>query len=157
MAVGKGQLLVLAEGTGTLDMVDLSSYAITARLNAGDTQRVGTWPLPLISSIAPTTASIGTSFTLVINGSNFQAVKNIEFHLTAGVAGGGMMGGGMGMGDEDPNIKVSNIQLNSSGTQVAASVQILASAIIGTRQIRLETDQGEMMAPMLNSYFTVTK
>jgi len=40
------QLLVMAQGTGTLDLVGLTSYAISARINAGDTERQGNWKLP---------------------------------------------------------------------------------------------------------------
>ena len=37
----KNQLLVLAEGTGTLDMVDLASYGIVSRIDEGGTERQG--------------------------------------------------------------------------------------------------------------------
>lgn len=153
----RNRLLVLAEGTGTLDVVDLSSYGIIVRLNAADTERQGNWTLPLISSITPNTAAAGSSFTLAITGSNLQAVKDIEFHI-AGMGGGTMGGGpGQGMGSEDANIRVSSIQVNAGGDQVTASVQILSSAAAGTRQIRLETDQGEVMGMMTNTIFTVTR
>ncbi len=160
----KNQLLVLAEGTGTLDLVDLNTYTIAARLNAADTERQGAWALPLISSLAPNAAAAGSApFTLTITGTNFQAVKALEFELMgmlSGGAGGGMMsGGGMmgsGMGAEDTNIKVSNVQVNSTGTQITATIQVLSGAVAGSRLLRLETDQGEVMAPMFNSLFTVT-
>ncbi|MBI3278926.1 MAG: hypothetical protein HYZ57_03680 [Acidobacteria bacterium] len=82
-----------------------------------------------------------------------------------GMMGGGMMGGGTGGttgggpmgGHEDVNIRVSNVQVNSAGTQITATVQILAAASAGTRQVHLETDEGEVMGPMWNSLFTVTK
>ena len=155
----KNQLLVLAEGTGTLDVVDLGSYSITARLNAGASERQGNWVLPLISSMLPNTATAGSTFTLTIAGSNFQGVKDLDFELTGMQSGGGMMGGGMGsgMGTEDTNIKVSNVQVNSGGTQITASVQILGSAAAGTRVVRLHTDRGEVMGPMSGTVFTVTK
>jgi len=40
------QLLVMAQGTGTLDLVGLTSYALSARMNAGDTERQRNWKLP---------------------------------------------------------------------------------------------------------------
>jgi hypothetical protein len=61
------------------------------------------------------------------------------------------------MGQEDANIKVSNIQVNSAGTQITASIQILAGATSGARQIRLDTNYSEIMGMMTNSLFTVTK
>jgi hypothetical protein len=66
-----------------------------------------------------------------------------------------MMGGGMAAGD-DPNIKVTNIKVNTAGTQVTASVQILSTAAAGARQIRLGTDHGDMMGPVNSTLFTVT-
>jgi hypothetical protein len=70
--------------------------------------------------------------------------------------GGGMMGGGMTTGD-DSNIKVTNISVNTAGTQVTASVQILSTAAAGTRQIRLGTTHGDMMGSMNSTLFTVTQ
>jgi hypothetical protein len=155
---------VLAEGTGILDVVDLSSYGIVSRIDAGSTERQGQFTMPLVSSITPNTATAGTNFTLTITGSGFQNVQGVEFDLTTVATGGGMGGGmpgqggmGGGMGQEDPYIKVSNLQVNSAGTQITASIQILAAAAIGTRQIRLETNYGEFMGMMTNSLFTVTK
>ncbi len=161
----QNQLLVLAEGTGTLDVVDLGSYGIISRIDAGSTERQGQFTMPVVSSITPNTASEGSSFTLTITGSGFQSVQGVEFDLLGAGTGGGMMGGGMpggqgmggGMGQEDPNIKVSNVQVNSAGTQITASIQILAAASTGTRQIRLETNYGEVVAMMTNSLFAVTK
>lgn len=155
------QLLVLCEGTGTLDVVDMASYGIVARMNGADTQRQSNWTLPLISSMTPTTAAAGSTFTLTITGTSLQAVTRIEFlNASAGVGmGGGMMGGGtgQGIGDEDASIKVSNFQVNAAGTQITASVQIQSSATTGTRLIRLETNTAEVMGMMSGSLFTVTK
>lgn len=155
----KDQLLVLAEGTGTLDVVDLGSYGVVTRINAGETHRQGTWNMPLITSITPNSAAVGSTFTLTIIGSNFQGVKEIEFHQAGSSHGGtgeGMMGGGTGMGgDDDSNIKVSNVQVTSDGTRITATVQILATAAAGSRQVRLETNWGEV-GMMFNSLFTVT-
>jgi uncharacterized protein (TIGR03437 family) len=155
----KNQLLVLAEGTGTLDVVDLTSYGIVNRIDAGATERQGQFTMPLISSVTPAGGAAGASLTLTIAGSGFQGVQGLEFHLAGIGAGGGMMGGGMGPGmrQEDPNIKVSAVNVNSAGTQITASIQILPAAVAGTRQIRLETSYGEVMGMMTNSLFTVTK
>ncbi len=154
----KNQLLVLAEGTGTLDVVDLGSYSITSRLDAGSTERQGTWSLPWITSMNPATAPVGATFTLTISGANLGGVTGIEFDLS-GQTGGGMMGGGMrmGAGTADPNIKISSFQANSAGTQITATVQILSAATPGTRLVRLATSQFDVMGMMFNSLFTITK
>ncbi len=152
----KNQLLVLSQGTGTLDLVDLTTYTVTDRINATSGSASGSWTLPAITSITPNTAKIGSSFPLTINGSNFQGITDVEFRASGSGMGGGMMGGGMATGD-DPNIKVTNINVNTAGTQVTASVQILSTATAGTRQIRLETNHGEMMGPVNSTLFTVTQ
>jgi DNA-binding beta-propeller fold protein YncE len=158
----RNQLLVLAEGTGTLDIVDLNTYAVTARINAGDTDRQGSWTLPVITSMNPNTAAAGSTFTLTITGSNLQSVRKVEFDLMGMQPGGGMMGGGgfgggMMGGQADAAITAGSVQINSAGTQLTVSVQILATAPAGTRQVRLNTDQGVVMGPMWNSFFNVSR
>lgn len=156
----KNQLLVLSEGTGVLDVVDLASYGIVARINAGDTERLGQFTMPVISAITPSSASTGSAFTLTITGSGFQGVQGIEFVLAGTGMGGGMMGGGPGsaLGQADTNIKVSNVQASLDGTKVTATVQILSAATIGSRQIRLQTSSGTVMGMMAaNTLFNVTK
>ena len=115
--------------------------------------------MPLISSVAPNSASAGTTFTLTLTGSGFVGIQDIEFVLAGNAMGGGMMGGGSGAGSgqADTNVKVSNIQANSAGTQITATVQILAAAVIGTRQLRLQTSYGTVMGMMTNLPFNVTK
>lgn len=157
----KNQLMVLAEGTGTLDVVDMSSYGIMSRMNGADTERQGNWTLPLISSVTPNSAAAGSTFALTITGTNLQPVTGIEF-LNGGTGAGsgmgsGMGGSGQGMGSTDGNIKVSNVQVNTAGTQITASVQLLSSATAGTRLIRLETSTTQVMGMMSGSLFTVTK
>lgn len=115
--------------------------------------------MPVISSITPNTAPGESSFTLTIAGFGLQAVHDIEFHLVGAGTGGGMMGGGMSgsQAQNDPNIHVSNVQANSTGTQITSLVQISPTAQAGTRQIRLDTDYGPVMGMMTDSLFTVTK
>jgi hypothetical protein len=152
----KNQILVLCQGTGTLDLVDLGTYTVTDRINATSGSTSGSWTLPAITSITPNTAKAGSSFTLTVNGSNFQGVTDVEFRESGSGMGGGMMGGGMAPGD-DPNIKVTNMNVNTAGTQITASVQILSTATAGTRQIRLGTNHGDMMGAMNSTLFTVTQ
>ena len=150
------RLLVLCQGTGTLDMMDLTSYAVMDRMNATNGSASGSWTLPTIASITPNTAKTGSSFSLTINGSNFQGITDVEFRAAGPGMGGGMMPGGMATGD-DPNIKVTNLSVNAAGTQATASVQVLRAATAGIRQIRLGTDHGEMMGSMNSTLFTVTQ
>lgn len=154
---GKNQLLVLCQGTGTLDLIDLNTYVVTDRINATSGSASGSWTLSAITSITPSSGKIGSNFTLTIDGSNFQGVTDIGFRVAGpGMGGGGMMGGGMATGD-DPNIRVSNVKVNSAGTEITVSVQILMAATPGTRQIRLGTNHGDMMGPINSTLFTVTQ
>ena len=144
----KNQLLVLCQGTGTLDLVDLTTYSIIGRINATNGTVSSHWTLPSVASITPSTAKVGSSFLLTINGSNLQGIIDMEFR------GGSLMGGGMAMGD-DPNIKVNNINVNTAGTQLTAAIQILSTAAAGIRQIRFGTNHGDMMGAMNSTLFTV--
>ncbi len=153
------RLMVLSEGTGVLDAVDLSSYSITSRMSGTSTARTGTFLMPLIASITPASAAPGASFTLTINGSGLQSVTGMDFGLESGSfggMGGGMMGGGGGSsGGADPNIQVSNFQAQSSGTQITATVTISSAATPGVRVIRLETSYGMIAGMMNRAQFTV--
>src|SRR5260370_12326127 len=127
-------------------------------MGAGSTERQGQFWMPLVSSVNPGSASAESSFTLTITGSNLQDVHGIQLTLTGSTSGGMMGGSGMGggMGRPDTNIQVSNVQVNSDGTRITASIQILAAATAGTRQIRLETNYAEIMGMMTNSLIAIT-
>ncbi|MEO8663467.1 MAG: IPT/TIG domain-containing protein [Bryobacteraceae bacterium] len=149
------RLLVLAEGTGTLDVVDLASGSVVSRLATGNSEPDGRFVMPSISSLSPSSAAAGSSFILTIAGANLQNVKSVEFHAAGagmGMGGGGMMGGG-----QDSEINTSDLQVNAAGTQITVSVRILDGAATGARQIRLETDHGEMAGPITGAVFTVTQ
>ncbi len=155
----KNQLLVLAEGTGVVDVVDLNTSTITARLNAGDTERPDHFQMPFVTSISPNSGTVGSTLTITIKGSDLDAAKRLDFVVATSVGMGGMMGAqDGGFGQTDPNIKVSNFQVNASGTQITASVQILSAATIGARQIRLQTANAPVMGMMNGSaVFNITK
>ena len=58
----------------------------------------------------------------------------------------------------DANIKVSNVQASSDGTRITSTVEILAAAVEGYRQLRLDTEYGDVMGPMMGGLlFNVTK
>ncbi len=155
-------LLALSEGTGVLDAIDLGSYTITSRMNGVATERVGTFLMPLVYSISPTSGAPGTTFTLTLSGANLQNVTGLGFYLGygygGGMMGGGMMGGGGAVsGNQDSNIQVSNFQVSTDGSQITATVKILSAATAGVRQIRLQSGYG-LIAPMMSrSQFTVTQ
>jgi YVTN family beta-propeller protein len=144
----KNQLIVLCAGIGVIDVVDLGSYTVTGRIDAGLTKKEVTWSLPTVTSISPNKGAIGSTFTITITGMNLQDVKNLNFDF---------MGRARRLELEDPNIKVSNVQVKSDGAQVTATIQILKDAVEGQRMIRLITDEGETRPPFAMTLFTVTK
>jgi uncharacterized protein (TIGR03437 family) len=143
----RNQLIVLCVGTGVIDVVDLGTGAVTARIDAGLTKHTVVWSLPTVTSISPNKAAAGSNFTLTLNGFNLASVKNLVFEFV----------GPRRLDLEDTNIKVTNVQAKADGTQVTANVQILSAAAAGQRFISLVTDQGEMRPPFSMTLFTVTK
>ncbi len=143
----KNQLVVLAMGTATIDVVDLSSFTVIARINSGVEEHQATWPLPIVATMTPNTGKIGTTFTLTLTGLNLNGVidLNFDFHMPRM------------MNQEDNNIKVTNVKATADGKQVTATVQITAAATEGTRLVRLVTDKGEVRPPFTTMGFTVTK
>jgi uncharacterized protein (TIGR03437 family) len=152
------QLLVLAEGTGTLDVLDLRSGAIVARYDAGQTESPGRFSVPVVSAITPAGGTAGSTVSLTLTGSNFQGLQTILFLAATGDPGGmmGQMGGAMVT--QDPAISVSNLRVSPDGTRIDATVSIAANASAGPRAVRLQTSYGDvMMMPGSSVVFTVTR
>ena len=76
---------------------------------------------PTIQSISPAQGSPGSSFTLTISGSNLTGTTALNFSPSTGIT-------------------VSNIQ--SSATQVTASISITSGATTGARQVSVTTPGG---------------
>ncbi len=76
---------------------------------------------PTITSLSPTEGSPGASLTLTINGSNLAGATAVSFSPSTGIT-------------------VSNIQ--SSATQVTASIAISSGAATGARQVSVTTPAG---------------
>lgn len=139
----RNQLLVLCEGTGTIAVVDLASYAVVNRLDAGETVKTDRWTLPAATSLTPASALVGETVTMVIAGTNLKLVKSLEFQMASG---GNGQGQGHGRMRDDDAIKVTNLQVNDAGTSLSATVQVLGTATPGVRQVRLETERTEVAA-----------
>ncbi len=158
-------LLVANEGAGTVVLMDLTKNQVVGRINAvqsehetmgGDhnnhNDRMTAANAPTITSIDPLNAAAGTSFTLTVHGTNLQGTDNIFFVDPATLPG---MGNGHGQmendermhtpfGIPDPNVTVSNIQSNSAGNLVSATVSIAAGAARGKqRVVRVEALNGD--------------
>ncbi len=76
---------------------------------------------PTIQSLSPDQGSPGSSFTLTINGSNLTGTSAVTFSPSSGIT-------------------VSNIQ--STATQITASVNISSGASTGARQVSVTTPGG---------------
>jgi YVTN family beta-propeller protein len=132
-------LVVSNEGTGTLVLVSLSSNTVTGRINAvqtspGDQNDHGdhnnATNLPVIVSMTPTSAKGGATFTLTITGTNLTGATAVNF-------------GGNGNGNRGSDFTVSKISVNSTGTQLTATVSLDASAKPGARIVSVTTPNGD--------------
>ncbi len=167
-------LLVTNQGTGTVVLVDLASNKVTGRINAvasppnqGDndddhSDHDHAFNMPVVMSFSPASAKIGTNFTLVVNGQNLSGVTSVAFYSLGMPGKGDDHGEGIHaspIGQPDPSISVSGIQVNTAGTQLTAQVQIAASAAAGQRLIRVQGPNGAsvIVAPPMMSVFTVTQ
>lgn len=146
------QLYVLAEGTGTLDVVDTATGKILTRINATEGNRPGPWTLPVLTSVTPNTAAVGATVPVTLTGFNLQAVTGIQFYKMTG-----MMGGMGNSRTADTNIVVSAVTPSSDGTTLTATVQVLAAAEPGTRILKLVTAHGDVFGMGTIAAFTVTK
>lgn len=153
--LSRNQLVVLCQGSQTLDIVDLGSYAVVARVATGESVETPVmppfqWgPMPVLDSIAPQTGAKGSTFTLTITGKNLAPVKRVVFDQLSRSWNQPQK--------EDTSIKVSNLQVKADGSQVTATVQILKDAEEGARLIRLVLEKGDYYGPARSTLFMVTK
>jgi uncharacterized protein (TIGR03437 family) len=158
-------LLVANEGTGTIVLMDLSKNQVTGRINAvrseheaesGDhnnhNDRTTAANAPAITSIDPINAAAGTTFTLTVHGTNLQGADNIFFVDPATLPGHGNGHDQMEnderahspFGIPDTNFTVSNIQTDSAGILLTATVTIAKGAARGQqRVVRVEAPNGD--------------
>jgi uncharacterized protein (TIGR03437 family) len=159
----KDNLLVVSnEGSGTLVLVDLNTNTVVGRIKAvetspGDTDdhsdHDGAMNLPIVQSITPASSKASATMTLLVTGTNLGGAKGVVFDIvrTNGDEGD----------DEDNNkldnaFTVSNISVNSSGTQLTATVTIAAGAQTGQHVVRVKTAIGESSGKVaMGNIFTV--
>jgi uncharacterized protein (TIGR03437 family) len=147
----KDNLLVVSnEGSGTLVLVDLATNTIVGRVNAVSTgpsdnndhgDRDGASNLPAVQSIAPLSSKAGLTLTLTITGTNLDGASSIVFDLSRG--NGDQGDNGNDKNKMDDAFTVTNIAVNSAGTQLTATVKIASSAQTGPHIVRVVTPNGE--------------
>ena len=168
-------LLVVNESTGRIAEVSLASNTVVGRINAvasgegnGDddhSDHDDAGNMPQIVSITPANGAANSSFTMTIAGTNLQGATAISFFSPAVLAGVGKGDGqGSGGGDGQPILSladtaftVTNIQANTAGTQLTATVAI-AAASPGVRVVRVSTPNGTSGAAITaTDVFVVTQ
>ena len=160
----KDNLLVVSnEGSGTLVLVDLSTNAVVGRINAvqtapGDTDdhsdRDGAANLPAVQSISPVSSKASTTITLIVTGTNLGGATGVAFDILRG--NGDQGDNGNDKNKMDDAFTVSGISVNSSGTQLTATVKIAAGAQTGQHVVRVTTANGESSGKVASgSIFTV--
>ena len=147
----KDNLLVVSnEGSGTLVLVDLNTNAVVGRISAVKTgenddddhnDRDGAANLPAVQSVSPASSKSGVTLTLTITGTNLGGATGIVFDVRRG-------DGDQSDNDNDKNqsddaFAVSNVAVNTAGTQLTATVKIAGSAQTGQHVVRVTTANGE--------------
>lgn len=156
-------LLATNQGSGTIVLVSLASTQVVGRIDAvrssdgGDdgeddhSDRNNAKNLPTIQSLTPVTAKVNTTFTITVNGTNLAGATDVLFVKPA-MNPGDDHGHGKGnsgdhengpLGMSDSAFKASNINVNSAGTQLTATINVAASATDGVRVVRVMTPNGE--------------
>jgi uncharacterized protein (TIGR03437 family) len=147
--VNDNLLVVSNEASGTLVLIDLKTNTVVGKINAvkstssGDddnddhTDHDGSNNgMPVVTSVTPSSGSAGSTFNITIGGSKLTGATDIQFDLLNG------------HGDDrhnavvDSAFTVTKVQVNSTGTQVTASVAVASSAAKGPRLVRVVTQTG---------------
>lgn len=151
-------LAVTNEGGGVIVLIDLATGQVLDRVNAvkmkgddadnGDNDHSdhdGASNRPQITSVTPLTGHASSSFIITVNGTNLTGATGIIFVDPSVLPG---KGNGKGQGKAafllaDPAYVVSNVVVNSAGTQLTATVTVAGSALPGARLVRVITPNGE--------------
>jgi uncharacterized protein (TIGR03437 family) len=160
-------LLVTNEGSGTVVVIDLATGKVLAHIDAVRSQgeegngdddhgdRDHGKNLPVISSLAPVTAKSTSTFTITIMGTNLTGATDVIFVNPTN----GDDGHGHSTEDgphRDAAFTASNIQVNSAGTQLTATITV-KSAAIGPRVVLVDTPNGDSsLALTVANTLTVT-
>jgi YVTN family beta-propeller protein len=160
-------LVVTNEGAGTLVLVNLANNQIAGRISGVDTgldgdddkddhsDRGNAANRPMVKSLSPQSAKLGSTFTLTIGGKNFNGATRVVFELSAQDDDGP---GKLNAAQPDTTITSTNLAVSTDGTQLTAMVTIAASAAPGTRNVRVVTPNGESRPDNPeHTVFTVTQ
>jgi uncharacterized protein (TIGR03437 family) len=166
----KDNLLVVSnEGSGTLVLVSLASNSVVGRIRAVQTNAQGddegddhsdrnsAANMPSISSLSPSSAKAGATFTFTIMGVNLTGATAVRFIDPSSLPGDGK-GHGKGAQDNnsDTSFTVANLQVSAGGTRLACSVMIAGAAKTGPRLVKVITPNGETSGKLsASNTFTV--
>ena len=147
----KDNLLVVSnEGSGTLVLVDLATDGVVGRIKAVETTPSDTDDhsdhddaanLPRVQSITPASSKASTLITLTVIGTNLGAATGVVFDILPG--NGNQGDNGTDKNKLDNAFTVSNIAVNSGGTQLTATVTIGNGAQAGPHVVRVTTAKAE--------------
>ena len=160
-------LLVTSQGSGTIVLIDLVTNKVTGRISAvrsSDDEdddrkdRDQAANAPVLTLITPPSSKASVSITMTIVGTHLDGATDVIFFPPPTNMGNGN-GNGNGHGkqkssDRDSKFTASNIQVNSGGTQLSATVKIDSGATTGPRLVRVMTPNGEttMMLSTANTF-----
>lgn len=92
---------------------------------------------PHITSITPVNLPRGGATTITLSGQSFTGATLLKFLLASGAT--------------DTAITVSNMQVNTEGTQITATITVSAAAALGNRVVTITTPSGRSSATNLTT------
>ena len=149
-------LFAVCEGSGKIALIDLNTSQVIDWIDAvrGELETVAkndhsdrlTAPnAPKLISFTPTTGTAKSTISLTVTGTNLTGATDLSFvDPTTVYAHGPWEDGEYGQGANDPNMQVSNVQVNAAGTQLTAAVTVGAGVKPNSRYIlRVGTPNGD--------------
>jgi len=118
------EILVTGLTPATTYDAEAASRDASDNVGTASTTFTTTAPAPVITSVTPSSAVLGASVEVAVNGTHFDGA---QVSLGAGVSIGG-------------------VTVNDSSTQVRVEITVDPSAAVGPRQITITTDHGKAAA-----------
>jgi len=149
-------LLTVCEGSGKLALIDLNSSQVLDWVNAVQSEletvahndhsdRLTAPNSPKLTSFSPTVGNANSTISLTVIGTNLTGATDLSFvDPTSVYPHAPWEDGEYGQGSNDPNIQISNIQVNAAGTQLTAAITVGPGVKPNSRYIlRVGTPNGD--------------
>lgn len=149
-------LLGVCEGSGKLALIDLNTNQVIDWVNAvrgelestarnDHSDRLTASNAPTLHNFSPGVGNANSTVAITVTGTRLTGATDVSFIDPTGVSPHGPWEDGeYGQGVPDPNFKVSNLQVNATGTQLTFAVTIGAGVNKSKRYVlRVGTPNGD--------------